>query len=63
MKKIIFLLPLAILFVSNTNAQRTHTLFDASWKFYRGDVSNGENENFNDKSWRTLDLPHDWSIE
>lgn len=61
MKKIIFILPLAILFVSNTNAQRIHTLFDASWKFHRGDVSNGEN--VNDKSWRTLDLPHDWSIE
>ncbi|MGH2649258.1 MAG: glycoside hydrolase family 2 TIM barrel-domain containing protein, partial [Ginsengibacter sp.] len=59
----IFLLPLAILFVSNTNAQRIHTIFDASWKFHRGDISNGDSEILNDKSWRTLDLPHDWSIE
>ncbi len=63
MKKVIFLLPLAILFVSNTYAQRIHTLFDASWKFHRGDISNGKQSNVDDKSWRTLDLPHDWSIE
>lgn len=63
MKKLIFLFLLILLALSNANAQRHHTLFDASWKFHRGDVSNAENENFNDKDWRTLNLPHDWSIE
>ena len=63
MKKFVFILPLAILVLGTTRAQRIHTLFDASWKFHRGDISNGESENLNDKSWRTLDLPHDWSIE
>ena len=63
MKKIIFFLLPALLFVSNTNAQRVNTIFDASWKFYRGDVNNGESESINDQSWRKLDLPHDWSIE
>ena len=63
MKKLIFLFLLNLLGISNTNAQRVHTLFDASWKFHRGDVSNAENENFNDQNWRKLDLPHDWSIE
>ena len=63
MKRLIFTLISVALFMSKTNAQRIHTLFDASWKFHRGDVANGDNKVFNDKSWRILDLPHDWSIE
>jgi beta-galactosidase len=63
MKRLIFIFPIAILVMSNAGAQRLHTLFDASWKFHRGNINNGESENLNDKSWRSLDLPHDWSIE
>jgi beta-galactosidase len=37
-------------------------LFDADWKFFLGDTAASSND-FNDKSWRRLDLPHDWSIE
>jgi len=42
--------------------QRNH-LFDSNWKFYLGDVKGGEQPSFNDKTWRNIDLPHDWSIE
>ena len=63
MKKLIILLSLIGFVFANANSQRVHRLFDASWKFHRGDVSNGEKENFNDQNWRILDLPHDWSIE
>ena len=38
-------------------------LFNANWKFNKGDVLQGEKIALNDKTWRTLDLPHDWSIE
>ncbi|WP_448700909.1 sugar-binding domain-containing protein [Mucilaginibacter sp. AW1-3] len=38
-------------------------LFDYDWKFFLGDASGADNQNFDDESWRTLDLPHDWSIE
>lgn len=38
-------------------------LFDYDWKFYLGDASEAKANNFNDESWRKLDLPHDWSIE
>jgi hypothetical protein len=34
-----------------------------NWKFYRGDVAGAELPDFDDYSWRVLDLPHDWSIE
>ena len=38
-------------------------LFDDNWKFYLGDAKGASDINFNDKDWRMLDLPHDWSIE
>src|SRR5438067_9148059 len=37
--------------------------FDFGWKFHRGGGDGFEAPSFNDHSWRTLDLPHDWSIE
>lgn len=38
-------------------------LFDHDWKFVRGDVAGAESPEFDDSGWRTVDLPHDWSIE
>jgi len=38
-------------------------LFDYNWKFFLGDTASAKMKNFNDMAWRTLDLPHDWSIE
>lgn len=37
--------------------------FDTDWRFYRGDAPGAETAGFDDSSWRTLDVPHDWSIE
>lgn len=37
--------------------------FDASWKFFLGDDSLASATTFADTKWRTLTLPHDWSIE
>lgn len=37
--------------------------FDNDWLFHLGDASGAETAVYNDKSWRALDLPHDWSIE
>jgi Glycoside hydrolase family 2 C-terminal domain 5/Glycosyl hydrolases family 2, sugar binding domain/Glycosyl hydrolases family 2/Domain of unknown function (DUF4982)/Glycosyl hydrolases family 2, TIM barrel domain len=36
---------------------------DAQWKFVKGDPQGAQSPDFNDASWKTLDLPHDWSIE
>ncbi|MDO3628834.1 glycoside hydrolase family 2 TIM barrel-domain containing protein [Mucilaginibacter sp. BT774] len=38
-------------------------LFDYNWKFYLGDPAAAKSKKFNHVSWRSLDLPHDWSIE
>ncbi len=37
--------------------------FDSQWKFFKGDTEGAQSNGFKDGSWRTLDLPHDWSIE
>ena len=37
--------------------------FDSDWKFLLGDHQNASATGFGDGNWRTLDLPHDWSIE
>jgi len=56
-----------ILFVScstqKTDFSQRDQDFDSGWKFNRGDVSGAELTTFDDSQWRTLDLPHDWSIE
>ncbi len=36
---------------------------DFDWKFLLGDPSGAEAVAFNDASWRSVNLPHDWSIE
>jgi len=63
MKKLLFIFLLFFLSGASINAQRSQQLFDASWKFFKGDVANGESANLNDAAWRNIDLPHDWSIE
>lgn len=37
--------------------------FTKEWKFRLGDTAAAKEVQFNDKDWRVLDLPHDWSIE
>ncbi len=47
---------------SEINDERKQN-FDRDWKFLLGDNPNASANNFIDNSWRTVDLPHDWSIE
>ena len=37
--------------------------FTEGWKFYLGDQGSAGDPGFVDSSWRSLNLPHDWSIE
>ena len=37
--------------------------FNENWKFHLGDIAGASARQFNDRSWRTINLPHDWSIE
>lgn len=42
---------------------RFATSFDQDWRFFKGDAAGAEQLNFDDRAWRRLDVPHDWSIE
>jgi beta-galactosidase len=36
--------------------------FNKDWKFILGDIKNAHNVNLNDRTWKYVDLPHDWVI-
>ena len=42
---------------------RERLSFDHEWRFLLGDPAGAEASGFDAASWRTLDVPHDWSIE
>ena len=44
-------------------AVRVSTSFDSDWRFLKSDAPGAEKPDFDDASWRKLDVPHDWSIE
>ena len=42
---------------------RSRSCIDFDWRFALGDHPKAIQPKFDDADWRTLDLPHDWSIE
>lgn len=57
------LLLLSFCFLMEQANARTRENFCSQWKFFLGDDANAKLPDYNDKSWRILNLPHDWSIE
>jgi len=53
-----------VLISCNTNENvRFRMDFTEAWKFQLGDQDQASQADFDDSGWRTLNLPHDWSIE
>ena len=44
-------------------APREVVLLTAGWRFVRGDGPGAQTPAFDDAAWRTVAVPHDWSIE
>ena len=69
MKNLTSILSIVLIVTGNLNAfpakpgVRQRLLIDLNWKFIKSDVKGAEEPKFNDSDWRTLNLPHDWSIE
>ncbi len=42
---------------------RQTILFNDGWKFHKGEIAGADQKDFNDNDWRSVELPHDWSIE
>jgi beta-galactosidase len=53
---------LSSLTILSAQQTRQTILFNDNWKFFKADVSNADQPSFDDANWKTLDLPHDWSI-
>ncbi|SEM81168.1 beta-galactosidase [Mucilaginibacter gossypiicola] len=50
--------------ISVSHAQDSRAIsFDRNWRFKKDTIYGAERPGFNDTDWRTLNLPHDWSIE
>lgn len=65
MKRLMFLISLLSMMFCLLNAQnlpKSAVLFDSGWRFHLGGESAGQAV-FDDSQWRSVDLPHDWSIE
>jgi beta-galactosidase len=64
--KRVFVLLFLISFYMLTQAQGNYRMiesFNRGWKFSLGKMSNAQDPAFDDAKWRTLNLPHDWSVE
>ena len=61
----VFVLVSAIMTLScsQKKAVRTQEDFNNDWKFQLNDSISASDPSVDDASWRTLNLPHDWSIE
>lgn len=59
---VLFLLLITTTVFAQT-APRNVVDFNKGWRFYLGDEAKANGATFNDSGWRTLTLPHDWSIE
>ncbi|WP_372756111.1 glycoside hydrolase family 2 TIM barrel-domain containing protein [Mariniflexile sp.] len=53
----------AINYTAESNKASKRISFNTDWKFIQSDIFGAEKIDFDDASWRTLSLPHDWSIE
>jgi beta-galactosidase len=62
---VVLVLGLAGLSLGATPAagQRQRLSMDPGWRFVLGDPAGAEGPGFDDRAWRRVDLPHDWSIE
>ncbi len=47
----------------NQIVSQRDNLFNSDWKFFLGKSDSAQNPDFNDADWRSVDLPHDFSIE
>ncbi|HKJ78243.1 MAG TPA: beta galactosidase jelly roll domain-containing protein, partial [Prolixibacteraceae bacterium] len=66
MKTKLFIFSLSLVFFiacSKTSEIEREINFNNNWKFVRADVQNAKLPEFDDSNWRTIDVPHDYSIE
>ncbi|MDR0907514.1 MAG: DUF4982 domain-containing protein [Rikenellaceae bacterium] len=65
MKKLVVLTALlaVVSCAGSGNEPRVRESFNDGWRFALGDFAGAQSPEFDDTGWRTLSVPHDWSIE
>jgi len=65
MYRISFLLAVFVAFScqSQTKEYPRNLNFDEGWKFRLGELTGASDVALDDSQWKSLDLPHDWSVE
>ena len=48
---------------ANPPSSRVYVNLDLGWRFSIGDAPTAMEPGFNDSGWRTVSIPHDWSVE
>ena len=57
-----------LIFILSCEGQEKENLriqesFNQDWKFSKGEIGKEKEYDFDDSTWRNLNLPHDWAIE
>lgn len=60
-EKILTLLTMLAIW-SGISQERSDVLLEQGWKFTREDNTHYSEKNYNDKSWSSVEVPHDWAI-
>lgn len=58
----VFFIIFFFLTVSLYAQQRTEFLLEKNWRFSKGDFPQAISDDFNDKNWEEVRIPHDWAI-
>lgn len=62
MKKKLIIFILLISAINTFSQQRSVTELSDDWKFFKGKNDGAYQSLFDDKSWQTVSVPHDWAI-
>ncbi len=62
-RNLVLLLLMLMVGAATYGSPRIRQNFNQNWKFFLGDDAEAKSPGYNDGKWRTLTLPHDWSIE
>jgi beta-galactosidase len=68
MKLDYLLMPILLIIISScskgtVNRPDYKICIDENWQFKKGDIKGAEMPGYNDRDWRLINLPHDWSVE
>ena len=47
--------------ITKADTPRTKTSINSGWRFWKGDIADASNPNFDDRRWQFVSLPHTWN--